>query len=184
MHDVLIALAAFAASAVEMVEALTIVLAVGVTRGWRSAAWGAGAAAAALSVLIVVLGPALAQIPIDTLRVVVGALLLIFGLQWLRKAILRAGGVKPRHDEDEIYASEVAGLDPGDARSKHDWYAFTVAFKGVFLEGLEVAFIVVTIGSAQDNLGCGPSVRRSPSSSCCSPASSSTAHSRECPRTR
>jgi uncharacterized membrane protein len=153
VHDVLIALAAFAASAVEMVEALTIVLAVGVTRGWRSAAWGAGTAAAALSVLIVALGPALAQIPIDTLRVVVGALLLIFGLQWLRKAILRAGGVKPRHDEDEIYASEVAGLDHGDTRSKHDWYAFTVAFKGVFLEGLEVAFIVVTIGSAQDNLG-------------------------------
>ena len=114
MHDVLIALAAFAASAVEMVEALTIVLAVGVTRGWRSAAWGAVTAAAAWSVLIVVLGPALSQIPIDTLRVVVGALLLIFGLQWLRKAILRAGGVKPKHDEDEIYAAEVAELDDGD----------------------------------------------------------------------
>jgi uncharacterized membrane protein len=87
------------------------------------------------------------------LRVVVGTLLLIFGLQWLRKAILRSGGVQAKHDEDAIYAAEVAELDEGATRSKHDWYAFTVAFKGVFLEGLEVAFIVVTIGSAQDNLG-------------------------------
>jgi len=98
MHDVLIVLAAFAASLAEAVEALTIVLAVGMTRGWRSTSYGAGIAIAALAVMVAILGPALTQIPIDTVRVVVGTILLAFGLQWLRKAILRASGLKPRHD--------------------------------------------------------------------------------------
>ena len=150
MHDVLLFAAAFLASAVEMVEALTIVLAVGVTRGWRSAAFGVGAALAALAVIVVVLGPAITRLPIDALRVVVGSVLLIFGLQWLRKAILRAGGLKALHDEDAIYNAEVDELRQA---SSHDWYAFTVAFKGVFLEGLEVAFLVVTFGGAQHNIG-------------------------------
>jgi uncharacterized membrane protein len=153
MHDVLVVAAAFAASAVEMVEALTIVLAVGVTRGWRSAGWGVAAAVAALVVIVAALGPALATIPIDALRVVVGGLLLVFGLQWLRKAILRASGYKARHDEEAIFAAEVAQLRTIGVRPAHDWYAFTVAFKGVFLEGLEVAFIVVTIGGTQHNVG-------------------------------
>jgi uncharacterized membrane protein len=153
MHDLLVVAAAFAASAVEMVEALTIVLAVGMTRGWRSAGWGVAAALGALGVIVVVLGPALSEIPIDVLRLVVGTLLLIFGLQWLRKAVLRATGLKAKHDEDAIYAEEVAQLRADGRRPAHDWYAFTVAFKGVFLEGLEVAFIVVTIGGAQHSVG-------------------------------
>jgi uncharacterized membrane protein len=150
MHSVLLFVAAFLASTVEMVEALTIVLAVAVTRGWRSAASGVAAALAALTVIVVGFGPAITQLPINALRVVVGSVLLIFGLQWLRKAILRASGLKALHDEDAIYRAEVQGLR--DA-SSHDWYAFTVAFKGVFLEGLEVAFLVVTFGGAQHNIG-------------------------------
>jgi len=152
-RDVLLFLAAFLACAVEMVEALTIVLAVGVTRGWRSAIAGTLSALAALTVVVAVLGPALSQLPIDALRLFVGTLLLIFGLQWLRKAILRAGGLKALHDEDSIYAKEIADLEVHGERPAHDWYAFTVAFKGVFLEGLEVAFIVVTFGGSQHHVG-------------------------------
>src|SRR6202008_4997370 len=105
---ILIGLGAFLACAVEMVEALTIVLGVGTVRGWRSTLLGVGAAAIGLGILVAALGPALQQIPIDSLRLVVGALLLVFGLQWLRKAILRAGGYKPLHDEDQTFRSEVA----------------------------------------------------------------------------
>jgi uncharacterized membrane protein len=153
VHSVLLVAAAFLASAVEMVEALTIVLAVGVTRGWRSAAWGVAAALAALITIAGVFGPALARLPIDDLRLVIGALLLIFGLQWLRKAILRASGLKAQHDEDAIFRAEIAELRAAGQRGVGDWYAFTVAFKGVFLEGLEVAFIIVTFGGAQKNVG-------------------------------
>ena len=153
MHTFLLFAAAFLACAVEMVEALTIVLAVAVTRGWRSAGWGIAAALGALTAIVAALGPALAKIPIDSLRVAIGVLLLIFGLQWLRKAILRASGLKALHDEDAIYAAEVALLSADGRRPRHDWYAFTVAFKGVFLEGLEVAFIIVTFGGAQHNVG-------------------------------
>lgn len=153
MHTFLLFAAAFLACAVEMVEALTIVLAVAVTRGWRSAGWGIAAALGALTAIIAALGPALAKLPIDSLRVAVGVLLLIFGLQWLRKAILRASGLKALHDEEAIYEAEIALLGANGDRPAHDWYAFTVAFKGVFLEGLEVAFIVVTFGGAQHNVG-------------------------------
>src|SRR3954471_20569119 len=144
-------LTAFLASGVEMVEALTIVLAVGVTRGWRSALLGVGAALAALAVLVGALGPAMSSVPIDDLRIVVGGLLLIFGLQWLRKAILRAGGYKGLHDEDAIYTREreEAARAGADVRRGVDWYSFTISFKGVFLEGLEVAFIVVTFGASR-----------------------------------
>ena len=147
-------LAAFLASAVEMVEALTIVLAVGVTRGWRSTLIGAGTATVALAAVVSVLGPAVTLIPIDVLRLVVGALLLTFGLQWLRKAILRAGGFVPLHDEAAIFARETeeAGRATHEERAGLDWYSFTLAFKGVFLEGLEVAFIVVTFGSTQGSI--------------------------------
>lgn len=153
MHSVLLVSAAFLASTVEMVEALTIVLAVAVTRGWRSAGWGVAAALGALAVIVAGLGPALANLPIDSLRLIVGAVLLVFGLQWLRKAVLRASGLKALHDEEAIYEAEVALLRADGQRPAHDWYAFTVAFKGVFLEGLEVAFIVVTFGGAQRNVG-------------------------------
>ena len=143
-------LAAFLASAVEMVEALTIVLAVGVTRGWRSTLIGVGAAALALAAVVAALGPALTIIPINALRLVVGGLLLVFGLQWLRKAILRASGFVPLHDEESIYAREreEAQRAGRELRAGLDWYSFTLSFKGVFLEGLEVAFIVITFGAA------------------------------------
>jgi uncharacterized membrane protein len=146
--------AAFLASAVEMVEALTIVLAVGVTRGWRSTLVGVGAAAVALAAVVGALGPTLTLVPLDALRVVVGALLLAFGLQWLRKAILRASGYKALHDEDEIFRreTEAARAAAGGRRAGLDWYSFTLSFKGVFLEGLEVAFIVITFGSSEGRL--------------------------------
>src|ERR1700730_17926464 len=153
MHSVLLVVAAFLACAVEMVEALTIVLAVAVTRGWRSAGRGVAAALAGLVLIIAELGPALAYLPIDSLRLVVGTILLVFGLQWLRKAVLRASGLKALHDEAAIYEENVAQLRAKGERSEHDWYGFTVAFKGVFLEGLEVAFIIVTFGGTQRNVG-------------------------------
>ena len=153
MHSVLLVVAAFLASAVEMVEALTIVLAVGVTRGWRSAGWGVATALAALVAIAGIFGPALANLPIDVLRLVIGTILLIFGLQWLRKAILRSSGLKAQHDEDAIFRAEIEELRAAGQRGVGDWYAFTVAFKGVFLEGLEVAFIIVTFGGAQKNVG-------------------------------
>lgn len=145
----------FLASAVESVEAVTIVLAVGVTRGWRSATYGVFAALAALAAIVAVLGPALVLIPIAALRLIVGALLLIFGLQWLRKAILRASGLKAIHDEVAIFARETALArehPPQDPRA-FDAYAFTLSFKGVFLEGLEVVFIVLTFGASAGRVG-------------------------------
>lgn len=146
----ILVLAAFLASAVEMVEALTIVLAVGVTRGWRSALIGVSTAFGALGAIVAALGPALTLVPIGLLRLVVGGLLLVFGLQWLRKAILRGSGYKALHDEDAIFRQEVAeALAAGAIRRQAiDWYAFTLSFKGVFLEGLEVAFIVLTFGAS------------------------------------
>lgn len=151
-RDVFLFLSAFLASAVEMVEASTIVLAVGVTRGWRSTLIGVGAAGAALVLAIAGLGPAISALPFDVLRLAVGGLLLIFGLQWLRKAILRASGYLALHDEATAYARESdEAADATREGSGMDWYSFTVAFKGVFLEGLEVAFIVITFGSARDN---------------------------------
>jgi uncharacterized membrane protein len=154
MTAVFLVASAFLASAVEMVEALTIVLAVGVTRDWRSSLTGVGAATLALAAIVAALGPALTLIPIDTLRLVVGFLLLVFGLQWLRKAILRASGYKALHDEEEAYAHEVAEARAAgvELRAGVDWYAFTIAFKGVLLEGLEVAFIVLTFGSTQGSI--------------------------------
>ena len=152
--DIILVLTAFLASAVEAVEALTVVLATGVTRGWRSTLIGAGAALLVLAALIAALGPALASVPIDTLRLVVGALLLIFGLQWLRKAILRAGGYIPLRDEAAIYSAQLAEERGAHATtaSGMDWYAFTMAFKSVFLEGFEDAFIVLTFGTSQGNI--------------------------------
>ena len=151
----LIVLGAFLASAVEMVEALTIVLGVGVVRGWRAPLVGAGAATVTLGALVAALGPALGVVPLATLRLVVGALLLTFGLQWLRKAILRSSGYKALHDEDEAFEHERAHAAEAGHETKAglDWYAFTVSFKGVLLEGLEVVFIVIAFGSAQGQLG-------------------------------
>jgi uncharacterized membrane protein len=145
---------AFLASAVEFVEALTIVLASGLTRGWRSSLAGLGAATVALAAIVAALGPALTVIPIDVLRLVVGGLLLAFGLQWLRKAILRASGYKALHDEDAAFAEATAEARAAgsEQRAGLDWYGFTLSFKGVLLEGLEVAFIVLTFGSTQGSI--------------------------------
>ncbi len=149
-----LALSVFAACAVEAVEALTIVLAVGTTRSWRSSFTGVGGAILALAVLTAALGPALTSLPINALRIVVGGLLLVFGLQWMRKAILRAAGVKKLHDEDAIYHEELnAARQAGAVGPGFDPYSFTVSFKGVFLEGLEVIFIVLTFGANQHNIG-------------------------------
>ena len=148
--NLLVFLGAALASAVEMVETLTIVLALGVSRGWRAPLQGAAAAIAVLVVLVAALGPALEAIPIDVLRLVVGALLLVFGLQWLRKAILRASGLKALHDEDAAYADELAAAEAaGRPRTGLDRYAFVISFKSTLLEGLEVAFIVITLGANQ-----------------------------------
>jgi len=151
---VVLVAAVFLASAVEMVEALTIVLAVGVTRGWRSAFEGVAAALAALAALVVVIGPPLVRwVPLSALRLVVGFLLLVFGLQWLRKAVLRASGLKAKHDEDAIFAEQVAELSEAPATGTRDATGFTVAFKGVFLEGLEVVVVVLTLGTSSHRLG-------------------------------
>jgi uncharacterized membrane protein len=153
--------AVFLACAVEAVEATTIVLAVGTTRSWRSAGAGVVAGLVVLAVVVAALGPGVTAIPLHYLRLIVGALLLVFGLQWLRKAILRASGHKALHDEAAIYAREVAaaraagaaGLaGPRRGRWVDDGYAFTLSFKGVVLEGLEVAFITLTFGSNQKDV--------------------------------
>ena len=150
-----LALSVLLACSVEAVEALTIVLAVGTTRSWRSSFYGVGAAIAVLAVLIAALGPALTSMPLNALRVVVGGLLLVFGLQWLRKAVLRAAGLKALHDETATFAAETAAARSADERSVAgiDAYAFLMSFKGVLLEGLEVAVIVLTFGANQHRIG-------------------------------
>lgn len=148
-----LAISVFLACAVEAVEALTIVLAVGATRSWPSAMSGVAAGIVALAVIVAALGPALTSLPIDVLRVLIGGLLLVFGLQWLRKAILRSAGLKAKHDELEIFKEEAeAALAAGGKQPGFDGYAFTVSFKGVLLEGLEVAFIVLTFGANQHRI--------------------------------
>jgi uncharacterized membrane protein len=149
-----LAVAVFLACAVEAVEALTIVIAVGATRSWSSALSGVGAATVVLAALVAALGPALTALPISVLRIVVGGLLLIFGLQWLRKAILRGAGLKALHDEEATFAEETeAAQAAAREQGAFDGYSFTLAFKGVLLEGLEVAFIVLTFGANQHNIG-------------------------------
>jgi len=154
MNAVFLFLSAFLASAVEMVEAVTIVLASGLARGWRSSLTGVGAGVLALAVIVGALGPAITLVPLNALRLIVGFLLLVFGLQWLRKAILRASGFKALHDEEEIFSRELREAESAGAgeRAGLDWYGFTLSFKGVLLEGLEVAFIVLTFGSTQRNI--------------------------------
>ena len=153
-QEIGLAISVFLACTVEAVEALTIVLAVGTTRSWRSALIGCGVAVVALGAATAIIGPGLTSLPINTLRLVVGGLLLVFGLQWLRKAILRAAGLKAQHDEEEIYREEVeAARAAGAWHEGFDGYAFTIAFKGVLLEGLEVVFIALTFGANQHRVG-------------------------------
>jgi uncharacterized membrane protein len=149
-----LAVSVFLACAVEAVEALTIVLAVGTTRSWSSALWGCAAAVLGLAAATAILGPGLTSLPIDTLRLFVGGLLLVFGLQWLRKGILRGAGIKALHDEDETFREEkAAARAAGATHGGFDGYSFTIAFKGVLLEGLEVVFIALTFGANQHRVG-------------------------------
>lgn len=140
----------FFACAVEAVEAVTVVLAAGTARDWKSAWRGVIAGLLTLAVIIAALGPSISHLPISFLRVVVGGLLLVFGLTWLRKAILRSSGYKALHDEEKIFQEEIAAARIAAKETRHgvaDWYAFTLSYKGVLLEGLEVAFIVLTFGT-------------------------------------
>lgn len=144
----------FLASAVECVEALTIVLAVGVTRSWSSALTGVGAALALLAAVVIVFGAGLGTLPIDAVRVVVGVLLLLFGLQWLRKAVLRQAGLKAMRDESAAFDAELeAAAEAARQSGGWDTYSFAIAFKGVLIEGLEVALIVVTLGASRHDIG-------------------------------
>jgi uncharacterized membrane protein len=143
------------ASAVEFVEAFTIVLAMGLTRGWRSTLVGAALALVALAIIVIVAGYALVRyFPEALLQLVIGTLLLIFGLQWLRKAVLRSAGLEAHHDEDAIFRAEaeVARTAREASVMGLDWFAVVVSFKGVFLEGLEVVFIVLTFGLSAGNI--------------------------------
>ncbi len=143
--------AAFLGSAVEATEALTIVLAVGLTRGWRAPLLGTAAALALLALLVIVFGQLIVtRVPEAGLKLLVGTLLLLFGLRWLHKAVLRSGGVVAMHDEDRVYqqtVGELQGEPPGN-----DWVGFVLALKGVFLEGLEVVFIVIAVGGTGHNM--------------------------------
>ncbi|SDR41899.1 Uncharacterized membrane protein [Rhizobiales bacterium GAS191] len=143
--------AAFLASLVEVVEAFTIILAVATLRGWRPAALGTFAGLGVLGLLIILLGPLLDHVPLHLLQLCIGVLLLLFGMGWLRKAILRAAGIIPLHDEDAIFAAETAGLtqEAERRRTSLDWIAGLAAFKAVLLEGLEVVFIVIAVGAGR-----------------------------------
>ena len=139
--------AAFLGSAVEATEALTIVLAVGLTRGWRAPILGAAAALVLLGLLVIFFGQLIVTtVPEAALKLLVGTLLLLFGLRWLHKAVLRTAGVVAMHDEERAYEETVSGLR--DAVARRDWVGFILALKGVFLEGLEVVFIVIAVGGA------------------------------------
>ena len=157
MNALPLILTVFVACAVEAIEALTIVLAAGLTREWRSTFQGMAVALVVLAAITGALGPTITLLPLGALRLVVGALLAIFGLQWLRKAVLRATGHKALHDEASAYLREVSAARSAGSSQRRgrigDWYAFTLAFKGVLLEGLEVVFIVLTFGANQKNIG-------------------------------
>jgi uncharacterized membrane protein len=143
------------ASAVEFVEAFTVVLAMGLTRGWRATLWGAAAAIALLAVVTAIAGYALVEwVPESAVQLAIGSLLLIFGLQWLRKAILRSAGLKALHDEEQAFLEErEAARRAGEERKLGlDWFGFVVSFKAIFLEGLEVVFIVITFGLNADSI--------------------------------
>jgi len=144
-------LSAFLASLVEVVEAFTILLAVAVLRGWRPAILGTAAALAVLGAIVLALGPLLNQVPLHVLQLVIGVLLLLFGIGWLRKAALRAGGVIALHDEDAIFAREKAELSEEARRKQNslEWIAGLASFKAVLLEGLEVVFIVIAVGAGR-----------------------------------
>ena len=156
MNGLALFIAVFLACAVEAVEATTIVLDAGTARDWKSSLLGTGAGLGVLVVIIGAFGPSISRLPINSMRLFVGGLLLVFGLQWVRKAILRASGYKALHDEELIFQEELAAAKAAKAGKRFgvaDWYAYTLSFKGVLLEGLEVAFIVLTFGTIQKQVG-------------------------------
>ena len=156
MNSLPLFISVFLACAVEAVEATTIVLAAGTARDWKSALLGTTTATAFLGLIIAALGPSITKIPENPLRLFIGGLLLVFGLQWVRKAILRSSGYKAVHDEDAIFQEELQAAKQAKAGKRFgvsDWYAFTLSFKGVLLEGLEVVFIVLTFGTIQKQVG-------------------------------
>ena len=156
MNSLALVVAVFLACLVEAVEATTIVLAAGATRNWRSALTGTVVGVVVLAAVVAIVGPAITLVPIGFLRLIVGGLLLVFGMQWIRKAVLRASGYKALHDEDLIYKREVEEARAARSETRFgvsDWYAFTLSFKAVLLEGLEVVFIVLTFGANQHQIG-------------------------------
>ena len=156
MNEIALFVSVFIACVVEAVEATTIVLAAGTARDWRSAFSGVISGLVVLGAIIAIAGSTISRLPLSFLRIIVGGLLLVFGVQWLRKAILRGGGYKALHDEEKIFQEELAVAQSAQRVSRtgvKDWYAFTLSFKGVLLEGLEVAFIVLTFGTIQHRIG-------------------------------
>src|ERR1700704_1957356 len=142
--------AAFLSSLVEAVEALTIVLAVASVRGWRPAGLGALAGLGTLALIVLALGPLLDRVPLHALQLAIGVLLLLFGMRWLRKAILRAAGVIPLHDEELAFATGTAALrDQSQHDTRLDWLAGLAAYKAMLLEGLEVVFVVIAVGAGR-----------------------------------
>lgn len=155
MHDLALLISVFIATLVEAVEALTIVLAAGLAKGWKPARRGTLLGLATVALVILAFGPLFLQFPVELLRLIVGLLSLIFGLQWLRKAILRSSGFKEMHDEEKIFARELAEAKKAKSKSTNfvgDWYAFTISYKAVVIEGIEVAFLVVTFGALQNKI--------------------------------
>lgn len=153
--ELALAVSVFLACAVEAVEALTIVLAVGIARGWRWSMAGVGAALLVLSAIVAGVGSALTSLPIGALRIVVGAMLLLFGLHWLRKAVLRAARRKALHDEREVYSEQLAAAlaQGASGQDGFDRYSFSVAFQGVFLEGVEIVVIVLSFSASRGHIG-------------------------------
>ncbi|MBW8727612.1 MAG: TMEM165/GDT1 family protein [Inquilinus limosus] len=145
--------ASFLGSFVEVVEAFTIILAVGLSQSWRPAFIGTAAALGVLAVLVLLLGPLLELIPIEALQFVIGTLLILFGLRWLRKAILRASGLIALRDEARAFAAETDQLRRRSAERRADWLAGIAAFKAVLLEGTEVVFIVIAVGAGHGMIG-------------------------------
>ena len=155
MHDLALIISVFIATLVEAVEALTIVMAAGLARDWKSARQGTIAGLITVAVIIAAFGPLLTLFPVEILRLIVGLLSLIFGLQWLRKAIQRASGYKALHDEDKIFKTEMEQAKTAVKEKRSivsDWYAFTISYKAVVIEGIEVAFLVVTFGALQNKI--------------------------------
>ena len=154
VQSIFLLLTVMVAASVEMVEAVTIIVAGGIARSWRSSLQGAAAAIVALAALVAIFGPALITfVPLEVLRIYIGVLLLLMGLQWVRKSILRSSGLRALRNEAALYQSAVKAAQAAPRTKGFDGTAFTMSFKGVFLEGLEVVFIVISFGASSEQWG-------------------------------